>query len=347
MKSTLAIYFSLLLIFSNTKSEAQQDINFSQFYELPLLRNPALAGIFNGNVRLTAAYRNQWQSVTVPYRTMALGAEMKYFKGLAEGDFMTIGIQITNDEAGDSKLKRTQFLPVLNYHKLLNETYNTMISLAFMGGMVSQSFDASKLKFDDQFVNGSYSASNPTSQQFSKTGFNYYDISTGLSFSTDINSNNKTKIYFGGGLFHFNSPRLTFMNDNNVRLNKKWVINAGLTTYTNTNNKLVVYVDHFIQGGNRLTQGGFLYTHNLVPTENDKQISISGGLVYRLNDALIPILKINSDKLGVGFSYDANVSGLKTASNYRGGFEITLSFMDLWEGESMHSKQTKCPANNW
>ena len=29
-----------------------QDIHFSQFFETPLLRNPALAGIFTGDIRL-------------------------------------------------------------------------------------------------------------------------------------------------------------------------------------------------------------------------------------------------------------------------------------------------------
>ena len=35
-----------------------------------------------------------------------------------------------------------------------------------MGGPVMQRFDPSKLSFDDQFVNGSYSSSNPTKQIF-------------------------------------------------------------------------------------------------------------------------------------------------------------------------------------
>ncbi len=62
MKLTLLLPFFFFLLLNNLRTEAQQDINFSQFYELPLLRNPALAGIFNGNVRFTAAYRNQWES---------------------------------------------------------------------------------------------------------------------------------------------------------------------------------------------------------------------------------------------------------------------------------------------
>ena len=36
--------------------------------------------------------------------------------------------------------------------------------LAFMGGRVNESFDPTKLQFDDQFVNGAYSESNPTNQ---------------------------------------------------------------------------------------------------------------------------------------------------------------------------------------
>ena len=345
MKLTLLRSFLLLLLFNSLRTEAQQDINYSQFYELPLLRNPALAGIFNGNVRFTASYRNQWESVTAPYRTMALGTEVKFFKGLAAGDFITAGFQLTNDVAGDSKLKRTQFFPVLNYHKLLNEENNTMIALAFMGGYVSESFDPGKLRFDDQFVNGSYSASNPTNQTFSTTGFNYFDASTGISFSSLINNN--AKFYIGAGLYHFTNPSLSFMNDNEITLNKKWVFNTGLSAYTNTYNRIVIYADYFMQGGDRLAQGGFLFSHNFDHTGDNARLSLSGGAVYRWKDALIPVVKINTEKLSIGLSYDVNTSKLKTASNYRGGFELTLSYIDLWNGKNSEARKVECPINIW
>ena len=79
-----------------------QDINFSQFYELPLLRNPALGGIFRGDMRVAGAYRTQWISAAgVPYRTQALGVELK--SGVSEStyDYKVIGLQVTNDQAGD------------------------------------------------------------------------------------------------------------------------------------------------------------------------------------------------------------------------------------------------------
>jgi type IX secretion system PorP/SprF family membrane protein len=345
MKKKLHSLFFILFVLMGSLSRAQQDINFSQFYELPLLRNPALAGIFNGNIRFTGAYRNQWQSVTVPYRTMALGLEYKFFKGLTQGDFVTTGFQITNDVAGDARLRRTQLFPVLNYHKMLDADKETFISAAFMGGPVYENFDPGKLKFDDQFVNGSYSASNPTSQTFSKTNFSYLDASTGISFSSLINNN--ARFYFGAGLYHFTRPSLTFMSDNDVKLNKKWVFNTGLSTYTNVYDRIVVYADYFIQGGNRMAQGGLLYTHNFDHTGDEARLSVSGGAVYRWKDALIPVVKINTNKMSIGLSYDVNISKLTMASQYRGGFELTLSYMDLWNAINSNAEKVQCPINIW
>jgi type IX secretion system PorP/SprF family membrane protein len=345
MKKITTILSLLLLL--NIETEAQQDIHFAQFYELPLLRNPALAGIYNGKVRLTAAYRNQWQSVTVPYKTMAIGIEAKKLKGLAEGDNMTFGFQFTTDEAGDSKLSRTQLLPVINYHKLINEEKATLLSLAFMGGIVAERFDPSQLKFDDQFVNGSYSASNTTSQTFTKTGFGYFDASVGLSLSSSINEN--SKFYIGASLFHFNSPSLTFMKDQSVKLNRKWGFNAGFIHKTNNDGKIVAYADHFRQGTNRITQLGFLYTYNLDPlqTSEESQLSLTAGVVLRLNDAFVPVVKINKSNWGLGLSYDTNVSSLRTASNFRGGFEMTFSIIDPWNKENPDLEKTKCIYNVW
>src|SRR6476661_6383105 len=110
------IITSLVLLFTCVITGAQ-DINFSQFYELPLLRNPALAGLYNGDMRLTSAFRSQWGSVTVPYNTMAMGAELKYSLGENNYDFINFGVQVTQDIAGDSKLSKTQFFPVLTINK--------------------------------------------------------------------------------------------------------------------------------------------------------------------------------------------------------------------------------------
>src|SRR3982751_342099 len=81
-----------------------QDIHFSQFFEAPLLRNPALAGLFSGDMRFQAVYRTQWQSVTVPYQTTSLNGEFKMLVGKSE-DYITIGGQILYDKAGSISMR--------------------------------------------------------------------------------------------------------------------------------------------------------------------------------------------------------------------------------------------------
>ena len=195
-----------------------QDINFSQFYELPLLRNPALAGIYKGDIRATAALRSQWASVTVPYVSQALGTEMKFSASQNSDNYWSLGLQMTNDVAGDSKLGKTQFLPLIAFHKSMSSEKDMYLSLGFMGGVVQQRFDPSKLKFDDQFVNGAYSSSNPTQQTFSNTEFTYGDGSLGLSFSSTFG--NDINYYLGAAYFHFNRPKVAFNKQNDIILNR-------------------------------------------------------------------------------------------------------------------------------
>jgi len=332
------IIFYLLLVANYANS---QDINFSQFYELPLLRNPALAGIFAGDIRATSAYRSQWQSVTVPYRTIGLGLEFKKTISRNSNDYFTIGLQTTNDIAGDSRLLRTQVFPVFNFHKSLNSEKDTYLSAGLMGGPVMQRFDPSQLSFDDQFVNGSYSPVNPTKQVFTNTGFTYWDIAAGLSFNSVVGRD--IRYYVGAGLFHFTKPKVAFQEQYDIVLNPKWVINAGLSKPINDADKVIFYADYFMQGGARQIQGGLLLSHDFLQGTENQKIAISGGLFYRYKDALIPVIKLDYNKLGLGINYDVNISKLKTASQYRGSFEITISYQGYSSNQNSSLKKVRCP----
>ncbi len=67
----------LILLMCGAGCSWAQDIHFSQFFEAPLLRNPSLAGIYTGDIRVQGVYRDQWNSVTNAYRTGSFNAEYK------------------------------------------------------------------------------------------------------------------------------------------------------------------------------------------------------------------------------------------------------------------------------
>jgi hypothetical protein len=87
------------------------------------------------------------------------------------------------------------------------------------------------------------------------------------------------------------------MNDNKVKLNKKYVFNTGVSAYTSTYNRIVIYADYFMQGGNRMVQGGGLYTHCFEEAGEEGALSMAVGGAYRWKDAFIPIIKIYTHRL--------------------------------------------------
>ena len=330
----------VLLIISD--SLVAQDFTFSQFYEMPLLRNPALAGIFTGDIRFQAGYRSQWQSIPVPFNTQVLSGEAKFPIG-KQNDFISVGLQLAHDEAGDSKLGRTQVFPVINFHKSFNDNAS-YISFALMGGIVQSQFDPTKLKFDDQFVNGTYDPTNPTNQMFQKTSITHMDGGTGLAFSSTTYSG--VNYYFGLGAYHLLKPKVTFFDNQNTFLSTRYVANAGVNVPTGDNNNTYFYGDYIMQGGNKQLLMGVVYCYNIRMDDLDdpyNKTALNFGMSYRWADALIPVAKIEFNKLIFGLSYDVNVSKLAAATNYKGGFELSLSYKSRLNINIMKDYGAKCP----
>ena len=50
------------------------------------------------------------------------------------------------------------------------------------------------------------------------------------------------------------------------------------------------------------------------------------GTHLRFKDAFIPSVQLEVAEYTLGFSYDMNVSGLKSATSGKGGFEISLRY---------------------
>ena len=59
-----------------------------------------------------------------------------------------------------------------------------------------------------------------------------------------------------------------------------------------------------------------------------KGSALAVGGYYRNKDAFVVAALFEMSNYAIGASYDINVSGLKTATTGRGGFEITLRFLN-------------------
>lgn len=319
-----------------------QDIHFSQFFEAPLLRNPALAGLFSGDLRLQTVYRTQWQSVTVPYQTTSVNGEFKIAVGKSE-DFLTIGGQILYDNAGTIALKSTHLLPTLNYHKSLSADRNMYLSLGFMGGLVQRKFDMSKVTTNSQYDGTGYNGTLANGESLANPSYSYFDGTAGLSFNTQIGQDPENNIFAGIAYHHFNkTAKNSFYTNANIETKPKWVYSAGAKMATTDNSFVTIHADYTQQGVYTELIAGAMLTYRLDDTENPRYF-IHGGGFLRWKDALIPVAKLEVKPFAISVSYDANISKLSSASNGRGGFEMGLSYQKYLTRDNTSRNAVRCP----
>jgi len=342
MKTVLHKYvWGIILLFA-TITVQSQDIHFSQFFEAPLLRNPALAGLFTGDLRIQAVYRTQWQSVTVPYQTTSLNAEYKLPIGKSE-DFLTLGGQVLYDKAGTVAMTSTHVLPAVNYHKSLSEDRNMYLSLGFMGGLVQRRLDRSKVTTNSQFDGTGYNGNLADGETFTNPSYSYFDGTAGMSFNTQIGQNQDDNIFVGIAYHHFNKPsNISFYGDSKLVMAPKWVYSAGARMNASENAYVTFHADYIKQGPNTQVIGGLMYTHKLDDSFDPKYLIHAGGFI-RWKDAFIPMAKVEMRPLAISVSYDANISQLTTATGGRGGFEMAISYQKYINRDNSSKEAVRCP----
>ena len=342
MKAKIFTYFfTLLLLNTISLTASSQDIHFSQFFETPLLRNPALAGIFSGDFRAQTVYRNQWNSVTNPYQTVSINAEYKLPIGRGN-DFITLGGQVLYDKAGAIALSTTYALPALNYHKSLSSERNMYLSLGMMGGWVQRSLDRSKMTTNSQYGPVGYSIGSADGETFNKTSYSYFDGSVGMSLNTQIGENSDNNIFIGLAYHHFNkAPKISFYGNPNYEMIPKWVASTGIKMNVNSYSYLTLHADYSIQGTFKEAIAGALYSWKLDDMDDPKYVLHAGAFI-RWKDALIPVVKIEIKPLSISASYDANLSQLTAGSKGRGGFELALTYQK-YVNRNNRMEATLCP----
>lgn len=313
-----------------------QDIHFSQFFEAPLLRNPSLAGLFSGDVRVQAVYRDQWNSVTTAYKTASINGEYKMPVGKGN-DFVTAGLQLLQDRSGSVSWVSTHVLPAINYHKSLSNDKTKYLSLGFMGGWVQKRFDRTKMTTNSMY-NGTGDG-----ETFLQPQFSYWDASAGMSYNAQLNENPENNFYVGLAYHHFNKPKNSFYRDPRIELTPKTDISAGIRFSVTEWGYVTLQANQSFQGAYRETIAGGMYGVKLGEDLENPMYTVHAGAFLRVNDAIIPVVKLDYRPFAFSVSYDANISQLKTSSYGRGGFELGVSYTGFSDREASSLNAVVCP----
>lgn len=324
MKRKIIIILTLILV---DRIIIAQDLHWSLINDNKIQQNAANTGGFNGDYRFSIANRNQWKSVTVPYKSNALSFEISsvYLTNFS------IGTILTYDVTGDGKYKSTQGILSAKYPIIINKIKRLNIGLQV--GFANQNLNLNAFKFDNQFNGYTFDNLLPNKENNLNYSFNYLVLNTGVNYREKISNNQNYT--FGISINNLNRPKNSYYNQK-VNLKIRTLLNAELNTLYNDKIELCNYLILANQGANNEFLFGSKVNMNVT---NSKNVSV--GLNIRYKDAIIPFVFYKYNNLNVGLSYDINTSTLTKASQGRGSIEILLVYI-FNKKNNFIIKQEKC-----
>ncbi|MBD0284473.1 MAG: PorP/SprF family type IX secretion system membrane protein [Flavisolibacter sp.] len=334
----LRLFFTAFVASIASLMVTAQDPNFSQFFASPLTLNPASTGKFDGNFRVAANFRNQWPTINNAFTTATISFDAGILKNrLPEIDQFGVGIMAFSDKSGNGILQNNYLALSAAYHKGLDENGYHQIGAGFQGTYVNKRLDITRLKFEDQLTSQGFTG--VTSEIFTQQQVNitYFDMNAGLFYNGTTNGFNN--FYLGASAYHLNRPKESF-HGGAYFLQPRLTIQGGGRVPSGDYNAFHFSANYSRQAAATNTIFGGAYSLNLNNTESIPT-NLYLGAWYRLGDAVIPYIGLEFGDFHIGATYDVNTSGLKPASNMRGGAEFSLIYIK--QPSDPNHKRLSCP----
>lgn len=301
-----------------------QDVHFSQRLAADKQRNAAFTAQFEGNWQAFTVYRQQWQSIGVPFTTSSIFLTKRFYSKILPLQFYG-GLIYTNDQSGDAKLTANDI--TLNLGASLKrgrDAFNFFISNTYS----NKSFNQNGLTFPSQYDRsiGGFNENLGSGEFFQAESTSYYDLGVGGLWKRELND--KWRITSGASVLHLLEPEETFFNSGgqkNMGYGLQFEADHDLSQFLN----LFPYVSFYRAKGASETIIGSSFLFNTAvfgPIDNIKPFLFVRTGIDRLSDAIIFGTNATIGSFQLGASYDFNISELEIASNYQGGFELTLAY---------------------
>jgi type IX secretion system PorP/SprF family membrane protein len=335
-------FLNILFFTSIVQISFSQGIHFSQFFNAPILLNPAnTAHLMEDDYRAGVQYRNQYQNIPVPYNTVSAFTDYRLSIKNNENAWWGLGGAFWNDEAGASRLKMTKAQVNAAFHVLTDE--KNMISFGTGVGYVFRSIDLSGLTFDSQWDEFSFNNDLPSNEKIISGNINYLDLQAGMNFAHF----NNEKIYYkiGASVLHLNQPKEAFLGGTN-RLGLRPIFDFDMSYKTSKNFMISPRAYYTYQKKASELLVGFMTNANLVSggeVYRSDRNELLTGLYMRVGDALIVMSGYRWKNTTFMLSYDHTISGLSAANKGVGAIEFSLIYSNRYSNAGRETKILGCP----
>jgi len=325
----------VILLLTGNKTSAQ-GMHFSQYYNAPMLLNPANTALMSdADFRVGANFRNQWASVPVPFNTFSGFADFQLLRNHNLTNWAGMGLAMFSDKAGDGQLALSRYEGFLAYH--IQTGNYSMFSVGLSGAYVQRSVDFSKLTFDRQWDGFKFDATAPNEEAGAQAQTSFIDVGAGVNYAYYPNEN--TYIKLGIGAAHVNQPKESFYNQQNT-LQVRPTANLDAIFVTSTAFTLNPSVYYTRQGSSQQLVYGLQAKAYIGEDNAGNPTNVIFGLYHRYGDAVVPLLGFQWAGVKFLTSYDFTLSDLSSDVKYSGAIEFSLIYEGMY---SEKRDKMNCP----
>lgn len=315
-----------------------QDMHFSQFFATPMFTNPANAGNFEGDFRVTLNNKNQWNAFTNAYRTFIGSFDASFTKLLLDRDQCGAGIQLNNDIAGDGKFGTYQIYATGAYYLPIGKMKKLHVGAGVNIGYVFHNINFNNLSFGNQYVGDHFDINSNHGETWQYDRIQYFDIGVGMNIKYRYSS--RYALETGLSVSHLTTPQKSFSNSPTSILPIKWM--ATIVGECNLKDDLwleplclAMFQDKYME----IDVGGLVrLNHNPIGIQ-----AFYAGLLLRTKDAGIFIIGAKYQNFRFLLNYDINLSKLSSISRGKGGIEFSIQYIFLKPHATETPVYRKCP----
>ena len=316
----------LIIIFSFTHHVFSQSIMNAELNATPLAINPAFTGMFDGSVRVSSLYSNNWASVTVPYISFGASVDMPVYTD-SKGNYLAAGILFHKDDAGDGNIADFNAGISLAYHKLFGKAHhNSDLAIGIQAGYNQGNIYLLPLYLGNP-VNYVYFFPGTGQPYNLGNSINYYDANVGISFSHGSNKFNYT---LGASVNNINDPNQSIdkIANGSGLLDLRYIGEIGANWILTKRLTLRPQIFYQTQSGNKYLIAGNEFRYNISKDPlryNATTIFISGW--YQPDYLVTVAVGLELKRFRIGIAYDYPVNTINNASNGDGGLTVSLKYI--------------------
>ncbi|RYD90859.1 MAG: type IX secretion system membrane protein PorP/SprF [Sphingobacteriales bacterium] len=326
-------YIFLIVMLVQTCKTWAQDHIYSQFFGAPVYFNPALTGQFEGDLRVSSIYRNQWSGLSgdLSYLSASVDVNIPEFGG-------GFGLMFTRSSEGVANLVKNNVAGTYAY-SVGGDDF--VASFGVQAGITNRRADWNNLVFSDQidmrlgFMPGvtSSAALSDVSNVY------YFDAAGGANFVY-------RSIMVGAAVHHINKPDESFTGTQaklpmRLSAHASWRIPLS-TAYQYNEPEAAFLIPSLVY----YKQAGF---NSISAGAQIKYKSVNAGVWYRgagqtSQDAIVLSFifdifssKQRGEKIRVGVSHDATLSKINY-TNTSGSTEASVGFEKYFPNSSGYNK---------